>query len=110
MNVQTITIDPVDGLLNKGLKNLWYAVCPSDFVKTQPVSVRRFGRKIALWRDAADRKSTRLNSSHTVISYAVFCLKKNKNGMVADTARVTAPLDLQSVSVEFSNHHCPRLR
>src|SRR5437588_5635992 len=27
----------------------------------------------------ADRKSTRLNSSHTVISYAVFCLKKKKN-------------------------------
>src|SRR5260221_4666246 len=26
-----------------------------------------------------DRKSTRLNSSHTVISYAGFCLKKNKN-------------------------------
>src|SRR5260221_4097219 len=27
----------------------------------------------------ADRKSTRLNSSHTVISYAVFCLKKKKH-------------------------------
>src|SRR5436190_17445767 len=27
-------------------------------------------------RKSADRKSTRLNSSHTVISYAVFCLKK----------------------------------
>src|SRR5438132_12917131 len=27
---------------------------------------------------ASDRKSTRLNSSHTVISYAVFCLKKKK--------------------------------
>src|SRR5256885_12142670 len=27
---------------------------------------------------AADRKSTRLNSSHLVISYAVFCLKKKK--------------------------------
>src|SRR3954465_5554849 len=26
----------------------------------------------------ADRKSTRLNSSHTIISYAVFCLKKKK--------------------------------
>src|SRR3954466_9408662 len=26
----------------------------------------------------ADRKSTRLNSSHTIISYAVFCLKKNR--------------------------------
>src|SRR5438132_1223401 len=29
-----------------------------------------------LLRNASDRKSTRLNSSHTVISYAVFCLKK----------------------------------
>src|SRR5438034_2581723 len=31
---------------------------------------------IAVGRE--DRKSTRLNSSHTVISYAVFCLKKKK--------------------------------
>src|SRR2546426_7208961 len=30
-------------------------------------------------RLARDRKSTRLNSSHLVISYAVFCLKKKKN-------------------------------
>src|SRR3989442_11377819 len=30
-------------------------------------------------RAAADRKSTRLNSSHVRISYAVFCLKKKKN-------------------------------
>src|SRR3712207_9362503 len=29
--------------------------------------------------DPADRKSTRLNSSHANISYAVFCLKKKKN-------------------------------
>src|SRR5947207_9839131 len=29
-------------------------------------------------RHRQDRKSTRLNSSHTVISYAVFCLKKKK--------------------------------
>src|SRR5260221_4384043 len=29
-------------------------------------------------RQCRDRKSTRLNSSHTVISYAVFCLKKKK--------------------------------
>src|SRR5258708_22858393 len=28
---------------------------------------------------APDRKSTRLNSSHQIISYAVFCLKKKKN-------------------------------
>src|SRR2546426_2169593 len=33
----------------------------------------------------ADRKSTRLNSSHLVISYAVFCLKKKKNNLKPDT-------------------------
>src|SRR2546426_8449739 len=35
--------------------------------------------KWALLRALTDRKSTRLNSSHLVISYAVFCLKKKKN-------------------------------
>src|SRR5256885_10620481 len=30
---------------------------------------------------ATDRKSTRLNSSHLVISYAVFCLKKKKKNL-----------------------------
>src|SRR5690554_7166025 len=30
------------------------------------------------WNDFQDRKSTRLNSSHVRISYAVFCLKKKK--------------------------------
>src|SRR5688500_19386846 len=33
----------------------------------------------SLGHDARDRKSTRLNSSHLVISYAVFCLKKTKH-------------------------------
>src|SRR2546426_10720241 len=36
------------------------------------------GNRSSAWRQAADRKSTRLNSSHLVISYAVFCLKKKK--------------------------------
>src|SRR5690625_5421353 len=31
---------------------------------------------LAAWRMGKDRKSTRLNSSHVAISYAVFCLKK----------------------------------
>src|SRR6266850_6880746 len=39
----------------------------------------RSARKIRLLGDVErDRKSTRLNSSHLVISYAVFCLKKKK--------------------------------
>src|SRR5690606_40715665 len=33
-----------------------------------------------------DRKSTRLNSSHVKISYAVFCLKKKKNTITSDLA------------------------
>src|SRR3712207_7179853 len=33
-------------------------------------------------RGGVDRKSTRLNSSHANISYAVFCLKKKKNIMI----------------------------
>src|SRR5215204_7462211 len=46
-----------------------------------PISSRPAGRKTGRaspprCRPRRDRKSTRLNSSHTVISYAVFCLKK----------------------------------
>src|SRR5258708_17648233 len=33
--------------------------------------------------DSGDRKSTRLNSSHQIISYAVFCLKKKNRSLLA---------------------------
>src|SRR5947207_5516393 len=41
-------------------------------------STSKISAAVCLWMSppALDRKSTRLNSSHTVISYAVFCLKK----------------------------------
>src|SRR5256885_8253023 len=51
------------------------------------------GPRFRRWRKAcppivsqllADRKSTRLNSSHLVISYAVFCLKKKKQAVHID--------------------------
>src|SRR5256885_6333782 len=46
---------------------------PTDKLKVPP------GFKVEVWAEgipeARDRKSTRLNSSHLVISYAVFCLK-----------------------------------
>src|SRR2546430_17136041 len=50
----------------------------------RPVIMRDIGRKSLFWPERAphgaltptDRKSTRLNSSHSQISYAVFCLKK----------------------------------
>src|SRR3712207_8700563 len=37
--------------------------------------------------DGRDRKSTRLNSSHANISYAVFCLKKKKNNTSQSSCR-----------------------
>src|SRR5436309_7487487 len=43
-----------------------------------PVELRREPLEVGLRRDGPDRKSTRLNSSHVKISYAVFCLKKKK--------------------------------
>src|SRR5439155_20167700 len=46
-----------------------YAIC-------RVVVTSHFGRVLVAIRENEDRKSTRLNSSHVAISYAVFCLKK----------------------------------
>src|SRR2546428_14125308 len=44
----------------------------------EPLDERRAVEDLALRLGDGDRKSTRLNSSHDQISYAVFCLKKKK--------------------------------
>ena len=43
--------DAVDQLLATGLKDLWYAACPSSFIKEKPISVDRLGQRLVLWRD-----------------------------------------------------------
>src|SRR3712207_6892967 len=43
---------------------------------------RRDGRRVEETGHGGDRKSTRLNSSHANISYAVFCLKKKNNNHI----------------------------
>src|SRR2546427_6194842 len=48
------------------------------FEKREPPRWNRFARGLDQIRQIRDRKSTRLNSSHSQISYAVFCLKKKK--------------------------------
>src|SRR2546430_10425395 len=59
-------------------------VSPAQGQKEQrPAQAREAGldpesRRSACSSDATDRKSTRLNSSHSQISYAVFCLKKQR--------------------------------
>src|SRR5204863_5887666 len=47
------------------------------------------GRLRALLRAHRDRKSTRLNSSHVEISYAVFCLKKKRTNDALDPPNQT---------------------
>src|SRR5690348_17600503 len=51
-----------------------------------------FPTRCASWKRSPDRKSTRLNSSHPSISYAVFCLKKKKK----TKALLTTPLSAGS--------------
>src|SRR5258708_29565506 len=41
---------------------------------------------LGILHEILDRKSTRLNSSHQIISYAVFCLKKKNTGLRAEYA------------------------
>src|SRR5260221_10475649 len=58
-------------------------------------------------REAAtrrDRKSTRLNSSHTVISYAVFCLKKKKKYTLKQRRDENEKLTLRGMTVELYLH------
>src|SRR2546427_3291531 len=69
---------------------LFRSVDPQQADRSVPV-----GRELA--RESAmhlDRKSTRLNSSHSQISYAVFCLKKKKKTttMTAETIQFTPTL------------------
>src|SRR5690606_40223834 len=52
---------------------LW-SVCPDGAVAVY----RPFADSLRVLGKSEDRKSTRLNSSHVKISYAVFCLKKKK--------------------------------
>src|SRR5437763_7928891 len=49
----------------------------------QRMTISGFQQTVRTGVDETDRKSTRLNSSHRCISYAVFCLKKKKNQYTA---------------------------
>src|SRR3712207_8178665 len=51
----------------------------SDALDAEVAGLGRLGQHRGLLLEALDRKSTRLNSSHANISYAVFCLKKKKS-------------------------------
>src|SRR2546430_13127120 len=54
-------------------------------------------------RHEPDRKSTRLNSSHSQISYAVFCLKKKKMTLFTLEAKITVKDVVQLVNTRVFN-------
>src|SRR3712207_7203960 len=64
------------------------------------------GGQPALNAYASDRKSTRLNSSHANISYAVFCLKKKKSNLISVTFPSRDHQGIPSPSAAVS-HHSP---
>src|SRR5260221_7876127 len=66
--------------------------------KPQFVKLGRVGQA------SRDRKSTRLNSSHTVISYAVFCLKKKKSISSKTTRPSTPNNQINSGACPFTTH------
>src|SRR2546430_11282918 len=64
--------------------------------RNRPPPARRRGR---------DRKSTRLNSSHSQISYAVFCLKKKKRHNITESIHVfIIATDDLTVKYMFNSH------
>src|SRR5438045_8098014 len=64
----------------------WTGIAPTleEDVAFSSIAQNEIGHARAAYEQAtsSDRKSTRLNSSHLGISYAVFCLKKKKAGLV----------------------------
>src|SRR5258708_20531665 len=56
-------------------------------VLVRPISEAREPAVLAKGSYKQDRKSTRLNSSHQIISYAVFCLKKKKTPHTTSSPR-----------------------
>src|SRR3712207_8299542 len=64
-----------DGAPQRGGERL-----PAEGVRFEQGLQGEPGIRRGLDQQRGDRKSTRLNSSHANISYAVFCLKKNKRG------------------------------
>src|SRR5205809_1732346 len=71
--------------------------CP---IRTVAVIWRSYWTRFVVIDELAqDRKSTRLNSSHGYISYAVFCLKKKKKTQeVAATGHKLSERDLQQLA------------
>src|SRR3712207_7251566 len=81
------TLFPYTTLFRSPGRTLLQQALPTTFGKKAAgwlVSVLEVGTRLRDVRESGDRKSTRLNSSHANISYAVFCLKKKYQNEVTE--------------------------
>src|SRR5258708_15595816 len=91
------TLFPYTTLFRSQLESVFYRT--GEWLSVMGIEdVGRLNQAIAGGRFREDRKSTRLNSSHQIISYAVFCLKKKNTNRTQSsyqrsygTWRVIAP-------------------
>src|SRR5688572_33392667 len=80
--VVNLVMDTLDSLIPYDAAGIYLVKCSRPFAEWEggPDETCVFHTEAVRGYDIAeDRKSTRLNSSHSQISYAVFCLKKKKN-------------------------------
>src|SRR2546427_1025462 len=73
--------------------------CLPQFCPWSEIAFRAERRRDEPAKKTSDRKSTRLNSSHSQISYAVFCLKKKKNN------KQHAKADLDKLDTTVTRSH-----
>src|SRR2546430_9524919 len=73
-------------------RSLWWLSDDPALTRTARKAIAETKNTLVVSAASADRKSTRLNSSHSQISYAVFCLKKKKttkDGTYQTQAQIT---------------------
>src|SRR5947208_7241684 len=92
------TLFPYTTLFRSGLRALHPAPAPGV------AAARRAGTASA----TEDRKSTRLNSSHQIISYAVFCLKKKKKKNKAVNKKKIFSAVSASYTITIADNHDTR--
>src|SRR5207244_8199697 len=83
------TLFPYTTLFRSGTFIDWILENLFNIVDSQPVLGNVAHIAVRILRIVPDRKSTRLNSSHQIISYAVFCLKKKTDESTSSSLALT---------------------